>query len=90
MWRDESKSMSRWLNEVTALDDVVVVGYSTQKKQNVLGSVATISTKDLVQSPAADINNMLAGRLPGLIVNQYSGGEPGVDRSELLIRGKAT
>ena len=78
------------VDEVTALDDVVVVGYSTQKKQNVLGSVATISTKDLVQSPAANINNMLAGRLPGLIVNQYSGGEPGVDRSELLIRGKAT
>ncbi|MGO1597716.1 MAG: TonB-dependent receptor plug domain-containing protein, partial [Sphingobacterium sp.] len=44
----------------------------------------------MVQSPAANINNMLAGRLPGLIVNQYSGGEPGVDRSELLIRGKAT
>lgn len=78
------------IDDVTALDDVVVVGYSTQKKQTVVGSVATISTKDLVQSPAANVNNMLAGRLPGLIVNQYSGGEPGVDRSELFIRGKAT
>ena len=78
------------VDDVTALDDIVVVGYSTQKKQNVLGSVATISTKDLVQSPAANINNMLAGRLPGLIVNQYAGGEPGVDKSELFIRGKST
>lgn len=78
------------IDDVTALDDVVVVGYATQKKENVLGSVATISTKDLIQSPAANVNNMLAGRLPGLIVNQYSGGEPGVDRSELLVRGKAT
>lgn len=78
------------VDDVTALDDVVVVGYSTQKKHTVVGSVATISTKDLVQSPAANINNMLAGRLPGLIVNQHRGGEPGVDRSELLIRGKAT
>ncbi len=46
--------------------------------------------KDLTQSPTANINNALAGRLPGLIVNQYAGGEPGVDQSELFIRGKAT
>ena len=55
-----------------------------------IGSVATITTKDLTQSPTANINNALAGRLPGLIVNQYAGGEPGVDQSELFIRGKAT
>ena len=55
-----------------------------------VGSVATITTKDLTQSPTANINNALAGRLPGLVVNQYAGGEPGVDQSELFIRGKAT
>ncbi|MBB2954083.1 TonB-dependent receptor [Sphingobacterium sp. JUb56] len=78
------------VEDVKALEDVVVVGYTTQKKRNVVGAVSTITTKDLIQSPAANINNMLAGRLPGLIVNQYAGGEPGVDRSELLIRGKST
>ncbi len=78
------------VEDVKALEDVVVVGYTTQKKRNVVGAVATITTKDLVQSPAANINNMLAGRLPGLVVNQYAGGEPGVDRSELFIRGKST
>jgi len=78
------------IEDVKALEDVVVVGYTTQKKRNVVGAVATITTKDLVQSPAANINNMLAGRLPGLVVNQYAGGEPGVDRSELFIRGKST
>ena len=44
----------------------------------------------MTQSPTANINNALAGRLPGLVVNQYAGGEPGVDQSELFIRGKAT
>lgn len=73
-----------------ALQDVVVVGYSKQRKETMIGSIATITTKDLKQSPTANINNALAGRLPGLIANQYSGGEPGVDRSELFIRGKST
>lgn len=76
--------------DVQALQEVVVVGYTKQRKETMIGSVATITTKDLVQSPAANINNSLAGRLPGLVVNQYAGGEPGVDRSELFIRGKAT
>ena len=72
------------------MDEVVVVGYTKQRKETMIGSVATITTKDLTQSPTANINNALAGRLPGLIVNQYAGGEPGVDQSELFIRGKAT
>ena len=66
------------------------LGYTKQRKETMIGSVATITTKDLTQSPTANINNALAGRLPGLIVNQYAGGEPGVDQSELFIRGKAT
>lgn len=73
-----------------ALDEVVVVGYRTQKRENITGAVSTITTKDLVQSPTANINNALAGRLPGLLVNQFSGGEPGVDKAQLLIRGKST
>ncbi|EGK01525.1 SusC/RagA family TonB-linked outer membrane protein [Dysgonomonas gadei] len=78
------------VEDIKALDEVVVVGYTTQKRENITGAVATITTKDLVQSPTANINNALAGRLPGLIVNQFSGGEPGVDKSELFIRGKST
>ncbi len=76
--------------DVQALQEVVVVGYTKQRKETMVGSVATITTKDLTQSPTANINNALAGRLPGLIVNQYAGGEPGVDQSELFIRGKGT
>lgn len=85
------KELTVLLQEDTkALQEVVVVGYTKQRKETMIGSVATITTKDLTQSPTANINNALAGRLPGLIVNQYAGGEPGVDQSELFIRGKAT
>lgn len=85
------KGLTVLLQEDTkALQEVVVVGYTKQRKETMVGSVATITTKDLTQSPTANINNALAGRLPGLVVNQYAGGEPGVDQSELFIRGKAT
>ena len=88
---DAKKELTVLLQEDTkALQEVVVVGYTKQRKETMIGSVATITTKDLTQSPTANINNALAGRLPGLIVNQYAGGEPGVDQSELFIRGKAT
>ena len=85
------KELTVLLQEDTkALQEVVVVGYTKQRKETMIGSVATITTKDLTQSPTANINNALAGRLPGLIVNQYAGGEPAVDQSELFNRGKAT
>ncbi|MBK7097077.1 MAG: SusC/RagA family TonB-linked outer membrane protein [Sphingobacteriales bacterium] len=72
-----------------SMNEVVVVGYGKQKKVTVTGSVATITTKDLLQSPVSNLTNSLAGRLPGLITTQRSG-EPGVDASTLYIRGLAT
>ncbi|WP_316751583.1 TonB-dependent receptor [Pedobacter gandavensis] len=72
--------------ENNQLDDVVVVGYGTQKKVSVTGSVATIKGKELVKSPVANISNALVGRLPGLRATQRSG-EPGQDASGIDIRG---
>jgi TonB-linked SusC/RagA family outer membrane protein len=76
-------------NDVKNLDDVVVVGYGTQKKINTTGAISSISTKELVQSPVANISNSLVGRLPGLFATQ-SGGEPGNDASKIRIRGVST
>jgi TonB-linked SusC/RagA family outer membrane protein len=76
--------------DIKKLEEVVVVGYTTQKKETITGSIATITTRDLKQSPTANISNALAGRMPGLMVNQFSGGEPGVDRSDVYVRGYAT
>ncbi len=72
-----------------ALDEVVVVGFGTQKKINATGAISTIGTKELIQSPVANISNSLVGRLPGLFATQ-SGGEPGNDGSKIRIRGVGT
>ncbi|GAA0549348.1 TonB-dependent receptor [Chitinophaga japonensis] len=72
-----------------SLGEVVVVGYGVQKKVTVTGAVASINTKELLQSPVANVSNMLVGRMPGLIAVQRSG-EPGQDGSSLKIRGIST
>lgn len=72
-----------------SLNDIVIVGYGTQQKKDVTGALASIGTKELLQSPVANLSNALAGRLPGLITIQNSG-EPGADGSTLLIRGLGT
>jgi TonB-linked outer membrane protein, SusC/RagA family/TonB-dependent outer membrane receptor, SusC/RagA subfamily, signature region len=71
------------------LDEVVVVGYGQQKKASVVGAISIVSTKELKQSPTANITNALAGKLPGLITVQTSG-EPGADIARLYIRGIST
>ncbi len=75
---------------VASLEDVVVVGYGTQKKVSVVGAITSIGTAELRQSPTTNLSNALAGRMPGLMVNQFAGGEPGVDQSEVFIRGVST
>jgi TonB-linked SusC/RagA family outer membrane protein len=76
--------------ETIDVDEVVVVGYGTQKKVTVVGSITTITTKELRQSPTTNLSNALAGRMSGMMVNQFSGGEPGVDQSQVFVRGMST
>ena len=71
------------------LSDVVVVGYGTQKKVDVTGAISSVKGADLKQSPAANLSNSIAGRIPGVILSNRSG-EPGQDASVILIRGKGT
>lgn len=71
------------------LDEIVVIGYGTQKKETVTGAIASIQTKEIKQSPAANLAVTLAGRLPGLTAIQRSG-EPGRDLTQLFIRGVGT
>lgn len=72
----------------TMLDDVVVVGLGKQRKISVVGAVTSVDTKQL-QSPATNIQNMLGGRVPG-IITQLSSGEPGKNISEFWVRGIGT
>src|SRR5690606_4836982 len=75
--------------DAQTLDEVVVVGYGTQRKENVIGSVSQISTSEISQSPVSAVSNTLAGRMPGVLVQQRSG-EPGRNGANILIRGKST
>ena len=71
------------------LNEVVVVGYGEQKKETVTGAVATVKGGDLVKSPAVNLSNSIAGRMPGVIATNASG-EPGYDGSAIRIRGSNT
>lgn len=75
--------------DLEALDEVVVVGYGTQERATLTGSVASVGGATLVESPSVNLSNSFSGRIPGLIALNRSG-EPGEDFSELLIRGRST
>lgn len=78
------------LNEDSELlEEVVVVGYGTQKKANLTGAVTSMKNDDLLKAKAANSTNVLIGRMPGIIAKQASG-EPGADYSSIYIRGIAT
>jgi TonB-linked SusC/RagA family outer membrane protein len=71
------------------LDEVVVVGYGTQKKATLTGSVSEVKGADIVKSPQPNVSNSLAGRFSGFVANNR-GGEPGYDGSSYTVRGFAS
>lgn len=70
------------------LDDVVIVGYGKQKKEQIVGAVSTVKGQDL-KFPTRSLTNNIAGQVSGLLAIQRSG-EPGYDNSEFWIRGIST
>jgi TonB-linked SusC/RagA family outer membrane protein len=74
--------------ESQSLDEITVVAFSQQKKESVIASVATISTKEL-KVPSSNLTTAFAGRIAGLISYQRTG-EPGLDNAEFFIRGVTT
>lgn len=72
-------------SSTTSLDEVVVVGYGTQKKSDVTGSVGKISVKDMLRAPVRSFDEALAGRVSGVQVTS-SDGQPGAGIN-IVIRG---
>lgn len=72
----------------TKLEEVVVTGMTSQKKVSVVGAISTIDVAQL-STPGTSLNNMIGGRLPGVITMQTSG-EPGQNISNFWIRGIST
>jgi len=71
------------------IDEIVVVGYGTQKKVNLTGSIASISATEMEKTASVDAVNTLTGRVPGVRVAQYSS-EPGTYDTNIDIRGFGT
>jgi len=76
-------------NVSSSLNEVVVVGYGTQRKESVIGSISSISNKSLVSVPVSNISQALAGKLSGIQVVQSSG-EVGNDVADVFVRGMST
>ena len=75
--------------ETNEFTEVVVTGYSSQKKASIIGSIETIKPAELQFGTTRTLSNNLAGKLSGVIGIQRSG-EPGYDDSEFWIRGMST
>ena len=75
--------------DTQSLEEIVVVGYGTQKKINMTGSVAQIDNKDLGSRPIQNLSSGIQGLMPGVTVTSQ-GGRPGQDGGSIRIRGVGT
>lgn len=76
----------RLVQESIGLEEVVAVGYGTKTREQIISSVSTITTEDLVKSTAPNLEQALSGKLSGVFSRQTSG-EPGNDGADIKIRG---
>ena len=75
--------------ETQLIDEVVVVGYGTQKKATLTGAVSSVGSDELTVTPSSNVQNMIAGKLPGVRIQQRTG-EPGSYDAKMDIRGLGT
>ncbi len=75
--------------ETIGLEEVVAIGYGTQKKATVTGSVATVKGELLQKAPSTNLASTLIGRMTGVIVNNR-GASPGSETMQINIRGKSS
>ncbi|AGA78414.1 SusC/RagA family TonB-linked outer membrane protein [Echinicola vietnamensis] len=74
------------LEDIGDLEEVVVVGYGTQKKANLTGAVSTVEAKALENRPVTNVANALQGTTPGLNITR-TGGQPGNENVGIQVRG---
>lgn len=72
--------------DAQGLNEVVVVGYGTQKKVNLTGAVSAISGAELMNRPVPNVTSALQGRVSGVVITRNSG-QPGQENYGLRIRG---
>lgn len=75
--------------DAKGLEEVMIVGYGTQKKITNTGAISSINANEIRSNPTASVQNTLAGRLPGFTSQQRSG-QPGKDGADFFIRGRSS
>ncbi|MDR1681291.1 MAG: TonB-dependent receptor [Prevotellaceae bacterium] len=75
------------VEDTKVLEEVVVVGYGTQRRTHLTGAVSQIGSKELMAAPMQNVSNMLTGKISGLTSIQRSG-RPGDDGTTLYVRGR--
>lgn len=86
---DRSVQNVSMADDETGLDQVVVVGYTTQKRSDITSAVVTLDSKEILKAPTSNVTNSLVGKITGLSAVQQ-GGQPGRDAATINIRGIAT
>ncbi len=71
------------------IEEVVVVGYGTQKKASVVGAISSVNADELTTVATSNLSNTIGGRVSG-VITQMGEGQPGNDDAEIFIRGRAT
>ncbi len=79
----------KMVQSLKSLEEVVVVGFGTQKKVNLTGSVASLATKDIEKLSVTQTSQLLSGLVSGVTVTQSSG-QPGKDDVNIIVRGLGT
>ncbi|MEX2371051.1 MAG: TonB-dependent receptor [Bacteroidales bacterium] len=78
------------IENVTSLDEVVVIGYGRLKKASVVGAISQIKGDELLKTGGVtNLSNAITGMLPGVVTIQNTG-EPGADDAQIFIRGQTT
>ncbi|PWJ41932.1 TonB-linked SusC/RagA family outer membrane protein [Sediminitomix flava] len=85
------KNLTLYLERAaTEIEEIVIVGYATQKKESVVGAIDVVKSEDLLMSRAdLSLSNALVGLVPGMTSIQESG-QPGENAASIFIRGKSS
>ncbi len=77
-------------SDQASLQEVVVVGFGQQRKENLTGSVSTVNSSALTDRPVTSVGNALQGTMAGVTVTAASSGQPGRDAATIRVRGIGT
>jgi TonB-linked SusC/RagA family outer membrane protein len=76
-------------SDAVDIDEVVVVGYGTQRRETVIGAITSVKGEELERASASNLTNSLAGRVSG-VTTLMGSGRPGINESKIYIRGIST